>query len=65
MKKIFLIFISQLLLMTAALAESPKLEVITTLFPTYDFAKQIGKERVHVTLLLPPGVGRYGEVKSR
>jgi zinc transport system substrate-binding protein len=56
MKKIFLIFISQLLLMTAALAESPKLEVITTLFPTYDFAKQIGKERVHVTLLLPPGV---------
>lgn len=33
-----------------------KLEVVTTLFPTYDFAKQIGKDKVSVSLLLPPGV---------
>jgi ABC-type Zn uptake system ZnuABC Zn-binding protein ZnuA len=35
---------------------SEKLKVVTTLFPTYDFAKQIGKDKVDVTLLLPPGV---------
>jgi zinc transport system substrate-binding protein len=33
-----------------------KIEVVTTLFPTYDFAKQIGKEKINVSLLLPPGV---------
>lgn len=33
-----------------------KLEIVTTLFPTYDFARQIGKDRVNVTLLLPPGI---------
>ncbi|MFA5167364.1 MAG: zinc ABC transporter substrate-binding protein [Candidatus Omnitrophota bacterium] len=32
------------------------LEVAATLFPTYDFARQIGKDKTHVTLLLPPGV---------
>jgi zinc transport system substrate-binding protein len=33
-----------------------KLEVVTTLFPLYDFTRQVGGERLHVTLLLPPGV---------
>jgi zinc transport system substrate-binding protein len=33
-----------------------KLKIITTLFPLYDFAKNIGGNRVDVTLLLPPGV---------
>ncbi len=33
-----------------------KLKVVTTLFPQYDFAKQIGGNAVEVTLLLPPGV---------
>lgn len=33
-----------------------KPQIITTLFPTYDFAKQIGKDKVDVYLLLPPGV---------
>ena len=32
-----------------------KIEVIATLFPQYDFAKQIGGDKVNVTLLLPPG----------
>ncbi len=35
---------------------SSKLEVVTTLFPTYDFAKEIGRDKVNVSLLLPPGV---------
>ena len=32
-----------------------KVSVVATLFPQYDFVKQIGKEKVNVTLLLPPG----------
>lgn len=33
--------------------------VITTLFPLYDFAKSIGREKVKVELLLPPGVDAH------
>ena len=33
-----------------------KLKVVTTLFPLYDFARQVGRERIEVNLLLPPGV---------
>lgn len=32
-----------------------KIKVITTLFPQYDFAKQVGGDKVDVILLLPPG----------
>jgi zinc transport system substrate-binding protein len=35
---------------------SHKIKVVVTLFPLYEFAKNIGKERVEVSLLLPPGV---------
>ena len=34
---------------------SEKTSVITTLFPLYEFAKEVGKDKVEVTLLLPPG----------
>jgi len=33
-----------------------KIGVITTLFPQYDFVKNIGGDKVNVKLLLPPGV---------
>lgn len=33
-----------------------KPQIITTLFPTYDFTKQIGRDKIDITLLLPPGV---------
>jgi len=33
-----------------------RLKIVTTLFPLYDFAKQVGGERSDVSLLLPPGV---------
>jgi zinc transport system substrate-binding protein len=33
-----------------------KLQVVTTLFPLYDFAKRIGGDKAQVSLLLPPGV---------
>lgn len=32
-----------------------KIKVVTTLFPQYDFVKQVGGDKVDVTLLLPPG----------
>ena len=32
-----------------------KLDIVTTLFPAYDFARQIAGERARVTLLVPPG----------
>jgi zinc transport system substrate-binding protein len=37
-------------------AETPRLRVVTSLYPVYDFAKNIGRERVELSLLLPPGV---------
>jgi zinc transport system substrate-binding protein len=36
--------------------DSQKITVITTLFPLYDFAQNIGQDKVEVSLLLPPGV---------
>lgn len=61
MKK--LLFLLVLLLIPALLScqkreqHNPgKLQVVTTLFPLYDFARQIGGGKVDVTLLLPPGM---------
>jgi zinc transport system substrate-binding protein len=34
---------------------SDKLVVVTTIFPLYEFAREVGKDKVEVTLLLPPG----------
>jgi zinc transport system substrate-binding protein len=42
------------------LAGDKKITVVTTLFPLYDFAKNIGGEQVQVELLLPPGVETHG-----
>lgn len=33
-----------------------KLKVVTSLFPLYDFARNVGGQKTEVTLLLPPGV---------
>lgn len=33
-----------------------KLQVVTSLFPLYDFVRSIGADQVEVSLLLPPGV---------
>ncbi|MEK6645845.1 MAG: zinc ABC transporter substrate-binding protein [Candidatus Firestonebacteria bacterium] len=35
---------------------SQKIRIVTTIFPLYDFAKNIGQDKVEVLLLLPPGV---------
>ncbi len=34
---------------------SDKITIITTIFPLYDFAREVGKEKVNVSILLPPG----------
>lgn len=36
--------------------QSRKLQVVTTLFPLYDFSRAIGKDKIKLRLLLPPGV---------
>jgi zinc transport system substrate-binding protein len=36
--------------------KSARIPVVTTLFPLYDFAKNVGGDRADVTLLLPPGM---------
>lgn len=36
--------------------QSHKLKIVTSLFPLYDFAKNIGREKVDIELLMPPGV---------
>ena len=36
--------------------DSDKIYIVTTLFPQYDFAKQVGGDNVDVSLLLPTGV---------
>ena len=36
--------------------DSQKITIVTTLFPLYDFAKNIGGDKTEVSLLLPPGV---------
>lgn len=35
--------------------DSSKLQIVTTIFPLYDFARQVGGDKVQVTLLLPTG----------
>ena len=35
--------------------DKSKLQVITTVFATYDFARQVGGDKVQATMLVPPG----------
>ena len=37
-------------------APSAKIKIVTTVFPLYDFAREVGGRFVEVSLLLPPGV---------
>jgi zinc transport system substrate-binding protein len=60
MKKVIvltlLLLIPALWIEPAGAADSPKLQIVTTIFPLYDWARQIGGDKVDVTQLLPPGV---------
>lgn len=39
-----------------SMSTSDKIQIVTTLFPQYDFARQIVGDKAEVTLLLPPGM---------
>lgn len=59
--RILLLLFSFLLLVACNRPEgvappAAKLQVVTSLFPLYDFVRQIGGDSVEVSLLLPPGV---------
>ncbi len=56
---IFIFFSSVLILSACQVnmsSNSDKLQIVTTIFPIYDFSKQIAKDKADVTLILPPGV---------
>lgn len=40
---------------TAGKADSGKISVVTTIFPQYDFARQIGGDKIELTMLVTPG----------
>lgn len=40
-------------------AAENRLNVVTTLFPYYDFARQIGGERINLTLVIPAGMDSH------
>ena len=63
MKKIILVMLVLIMMFACSKKENSnknskdkKIKIVTTLFPTYDFSKEIGKEKVEVKLLLPPGI---------
>lgn len=65
MKKLIIFIILALILFTACAKKDEKetlednakekLNIVTTIFPTYDFAKEIGKDNINAKLLLKPG----------
>ena len=60
MKKLFISLTAALLLLISGCSpsqnNSDKPRVIASLFPQYDFVRQIAQDKVEVILLLPPGV---------
>ncbi|MDO9629754.1 MAG: zinc ABC transporter substrate-binding protein [Acholeplasmataceae bacterium] len=49
------IFIIVTLILLASCTNSKKADIVTTLFPQYDFARQIVGDKMTVSLLIPPG----------
>lgn len=39
--------------------EEQKLKVIATIFPVYDFARNVGGDKISITLLMPPGTDAH------
>ena len=40
---------------TADQAGTPKVKIVATVYPVYEFAKQVGGDKVDVVMLIPPG----------
>lgn len=60
-KPLLFIYIAAVMLLSAACGSGPaesgngEIQIVTTVFPAYDFARQVAGERATVTLLVPPG----------
>ena len=60
-KSFFMFYIAAMLLLLCACGAGPAesgdgpVRIVTTVFPAYDFARQVAGERGTVTLLVPPG----------
>lgn len=59
-KLVSLILISWLALSLAGCNTRKEYDIVTTLFPQYDFAKQIVQDKLTVGLIIPPGVEAHG-----
>lgn len=59
MKKLFALLLTLIILpltgCSSDTSDPAKIQITATLFPQYDFARQIGGDKVEVTLLLPAG----------
>lgn len=53
---LFLLFASGCSISSGKTDDTGKLKVIATIFPQYDFVREIAKDKADVSLLLPPGV---------
>lgn len=64
-KNIFFLFVLCLIFLSSCQPakesnkEEQKLKVIATIFPIYDFARDIGGDKINVTMLLPPGTDAH------
>lgn len=64
MKKILLVFLSVITMISAVACSSGnntakdngKINVYTTVFPIYDFTRNIGKDKININYVVPPGV---------
>lgn len=70
MRRLFPILLIVLLLCSGCAASAPvktapdDLQIVTTIFPPYDFARQLGGEAVSVSMLAPPGTEAHDFVPS-
>lgn len=49
------ILLSLLTISCKKTTENKKIKIITSIFPLYDFTREVGKDRVDVLIILPPG----------
>ena len=59
-KTVWCLLWAMLLLSSHSAEAAEKLHVVTSIFPLYDFTRQVGGDKVEVKLLLPPGIEAHG-----
>ncbi len=55
-KATYVLFLVLSLILLSSCTETKNADIVTTMFPQYDFARQIVGDKMSVSLLLPPGV---------